>query len=59
MQLLSALDQMAGTLWIGIHVSGVLVCCGFAVYATGALAARWARCGAWRPSLRQWFRKFG
>lgn len=40
MQLLSALDQMVGLLWISLLVAGVLVACGIAVYATNLLAAR-------------------
>jgi hypothetical protein len=48
MQLLSALDQMVGMLWISLLVSGALVACGLAVYGTSELAAR-----------RDWLRKLG
>jgi hypothetical protein len=35
MQLLSALDQMVGLLWVSLLVSGALVACCLAAYGTG------------------------
>ena len=58
MQLLSALDQMVGLLWLSLLVSGALVACGLAVYGTGELAARY-RGDARRQVFRDWLRKLG
>jgi hypothetical protein len=57
MQLLSALDQMVGLLWVSLLVSGALVACCLAAYGTGELAARRYRGDA--KTFRDWLRKLG
>ncbi len=57
MQLLSALDQMVGLLWISLLVSGVLVAGGIAIHGTGLMAARLYRGASARRRVRDGFRK--
>jgi hypothetical protein len=59
MQLLSALDQMVGLLWISLLVSGVLVAGGIAIHGTGQMAARLYRGASGRWRFRDVFRKLG
>ncbi len=59
MQLLSALDQMVGLLWISLLVSGTLVACGIALHGTGALVARLFRNVPKQRSFREWLRQLG
>jgi MFS family permease len=54
MQLLLALDQIAGLLWVSLLVSAALIAFGVAVYATGELVARLSRR---RPKVATLFRK--
>lgn len=57
MQLLSALDQMAGALWTAILVSAALVSCGIALHAAIRLATRLYAGGPGQPGFSDRLRK--